>query len=160
LDATARWKRSSPRRRWMKPHAARGAVSKPVSADLDAWKQDAITGLGEPTMPRPRRRSGPAPHQGVGADLNRKDKALAETAACSCCQKNSRRSSRGRGRMTAWKIARPWLARSSRPDGRARWRKSALWLGSTRAPFRAGGRRWPDTWDRRPDAVRPASSHA
>jgi len=51
-------------------------------ADLDAWKQDAITGLGEPRdgetaeTKRDRRRI-----KELERDLNRKDKALAETAA-------------------------------------------------------------------------------
>jgi len=51
-------------------------------ADLDAWKQDAITGLGEPhdaetaETKRDRRRI-----KELERDLNRKDKALAETAA-------------------------------------------------------------------------------
>ena len=51
-------------------------------ADLDAWKQDAIGGLGEPhdaetvETKRDRRRI-----KELERDLNRKDKALAETAA-------------------------------------------------------------------------------
>jgi transposase-like protein len=51
-------------------------------ADLDAWKQDAIAGLGEPQdaetaeAKRDRRRI-----KELERDLNRKDKALAETAA-------------------------------------------------------------------------------
>jgi len=50
--------------------------------DLDAWKQDAIAGLGEPQnaetaeTKRDRRRI-----KELERDLNRKDKALAETAA-------------------------------------------------------------------------------
>ena len=51
-------------------------------ADLDAWKRDAIAGLGEPDegetteTKRDRRRI-----RELERDLNRKDKALAETAA-------------------------------------------------------------------------------
>jgi transposase-like protein len=51
-------------------------------AELDAWKQDAIAGLGEPRdaetaeTKRDRRRI-----KELERDLNRKDKALAETAA-------------------------------------------------------------------------------
>jgi len=50
--------------------------------DLDTWKQDAITGLGEPPgvetaeMKRDRRRI-----KELERNLNRKDRALAETAA-------------------------------------------------------------------------------
>jgi transposase-like protein len=50
--------------------------------DLETWKQDAISGLGEPhdaetaEMKRDRRRI-----KELERDLNRKDKALAETAA-------------------------------------------------------------------------------
>ena len=51
-------------------------------AELDAWKQDAISGLGEPRdagtaeTRQDRRRI-----KELERDLNRKDKALAETAA-------------------------------------------------------------------------------
>ena len=52
------------------------------AADLDAWKQDAIAGLGEPraahaTEARQDRRR----LKELERELNRKDKALAETAA-------------------------------------------------------------------------------
>ena len=53
-----------------------------ISADLEAWKHDAIGGLGEPrgasaTDARQDRRR----IKELERELNRKDKALAETAA-------------------------------------------------------------------------------
>jgi transposase-like protein len=63
-------------------------------AELDAWKQDAIAGLGEPRAAsamearQDRRRV-----KELERELHRKDKALAERPPCLCCQKNSRRSS-------------------------------------------------------------------
>jgi transposase-like protein len=62
-------------------------------AELDAWKRDAIAGLGEPRVAsaeearQDRRRV-----KELERELHRKDKALAETAGL-CCQKNSQRSS-------------------------------------------------------------------
>jgi hypothetical protein len=73
-----------------------GAASKGwYLAELDAWKRDAIAGLGEPRATsalearQDRRRV-----KELERELHRKDRALAETAALRlCCQKNSRRSS-------------------------------------------------------------------
>ena len=63
-------------------------------AELDAWKRDAIAGLGEPRAAsavearQDRRRV-----KELERELHRKDKALAETAALLVLSKNSRRSS-------------------------------------------------------------------
>ena len=63
-------------------------------AELDAWKRDAIAGLGEPRaasaveVRQDRRRV-----KELERELHRKDKALAETAALLVLSKNSRRSS-------------------------------------------------------------------
>jgi transposase-like protein len=62
--------------------------------ELDAWKRDAIAGLGEPRATsamearQDRRRV-----KELERELHRKDKALAETAALLVLSKNSRRSS-------------------------------------------------------------------
>lgn len=63
-------------------------------ADIEAWKRDAIAGLGElkdaetEATKQDRRRI-----RELERDLARKDKALAETAALLVLSKNSRRSS-------------------------------------------------------------------
>ena len=63
-------------------------------AELDAWKRDAIAGLGEPRAAsalearQDRRRV-----KELERELHRKDKALAETAALLVLSKNSRRPS-------------------------------------------------------------------
>ena len=63
-------------------------------AELDTWKRDAIAGLGEPRAAsavearQDRRRV-----KELERELHRKDKALAETPPCLCCQKNWQRSS-------------------------------------------------------------------
>ena len=63
-------------------------------AELEAWKQDAIAGLGEPRAAsaaearQDRRRV-----KELERELHRKDEALAETAALLVLSKNSRRSS-------------------------------------------------------------------
>jgi transposase len=63
-------------------------------SELDAWKRDAIAGLGEPRAAsaaearQDRRRV-----KELERELHRKDKALAETAALLVLSKNSRRSS-------------------------------------------------------------------
>jgi transposase len=63
-------------------------------AELDAWKQDAIAGLGEPRAAsaaearQDRRRV-----KVLERELHRKDKALVETAALLVLSKNSQRSS-------------------------------------------------------------------
>jgi transposase len=63
-------------------------------AKLDAWKQDAITGLGEPRAAsaaearQDRRRV-----KELERELHRKDKHWPRRPACSCCQKNFRRHS-------------------------------------------------------------------
>jgi transposase-like protein len=79
-----------------------GAVSTGCNpAELDAWKQDAIAGLGEPRAASAaevrldRRRV-----KELERELHRKDKALAETAALLVLSKNLGGLPHGRGRMT------------------------------------------------------------
>src|SRR4051794_3878801 len=77
-------------------------------AELDAWKQDAIAGLGEPRTAsaveaRQDRRRG----KELERELHRKDKALAETAALLVLRKNL-----GRQRLLACCVdgsSRQWL---------------------------------------------------
>ena len=127
------------------------------------WKQDAIGGLGEPretesvALKRERRRN-----KELERELHRKDKALAETAALLVLSKIGGDLPRPRGRMTRPedRLALIDLITEARAGGSRqapacivagvdprtvqRWRKND---GLTRG-------------DRRPDAVRPAPSHA
>ena len=75
-------KQSSQLQRWMRRPQRLGREQGLYPAELDAWKQDAIAGLGEPRAAsavearQDRRRV-----KELERELHRKDKALAETAA-------------------------------------------------------------------------------
>ena len=68
---------------WMRRRGAPGAASKGLyPAELDAWKQDAIAGLGEPrAVSAVEARQDRRRVKELERELHRKDKALAETAA-------------------------------------------------------------------------------
>ncbi len=79
-------------------------------AELEAWKQDAIAGLGEPRgcsvaeTREDRRRI-----KELERELHRKDRALAETAALLVLSKKlSAVFHSGADARPAWKTARPW----------------------------------------------------
>ena len=57
-------------------------------AELEAWKQDAIAGLGEPRASAAEARQDRRRVKELERELHRKDKALAETAALLVLAKN------------------------------------------------------------------------
>jgi len=132
-------------------------------AELDAWKQDAIAGLGEPAMRDRGDEAGPAPHQGVGAGPEPQGQGAGRNGRLARAVKKTLGDlPRRRGRMTRLED-RQTLAREIEHArmGGARLAEACAFAGidpRTVQRWRAGDGL--TRGDRRPDAVRPASSHA
>jgi transposase-like protein len=110
-------------------------------AELEAWKRDAIAGLGEPRAAsaveaRQDRRRG----KELERELHRKDKALAETSALLVLSKKRQAVFReGEDECPAGRTARPSWPRSRRPAPPVPgWLRLAAWPASTCAASSAG----------------------